>query len=266
MKPLLFMTALSLASVATADNIVIQNVCGVTGFASVTMSSGDCSIGTSIPVVGSTPYATSSAHIGLTLSASPAEYSVLTPSQHTSAFNGGRDLSSAGASSTINAEFDLTTAGPVRAGFLQAVWEPTSVGGSTDGTGGSFAVIMRTNDFYSNGGLSCSYFWPLAGCLDQQSLLGHFTRIPFTLGEDFEIRYVSTVNSGSYRFVGHTGAMVEMNYKFRLFEADGETPVAVLSAAPEPSAWALLLAGCSLLIAKRARPRLCPRRKTPAST
>jgi hypothetical protein len=127
-------------------------------------------------------------------------------------------------------------------------------------------VIMPTNDFYSNGGLSCSYFWPLAGCLDQQSLLGHFTRIPFTLGEDFEIRYVSTVNSGSYRFVGHTGAMVEMNYKFRLFEADGETPVAVLSAAPEPSAWALLLAACSLLIAKRARPRLCPRRKTPAST
>lgn len=248
MKPLVFVLALGLPVSALADRIIIQNVCGATGFVTVTTHFASCSVGGT-----NTPHAGSSAQIELSISAAPAEYTVLKANQQASASSAGRDLSSAGAGSTINAQFDLTTTGPVRPGFLQAAWDPNGTGGSTEGVSGSFAVVMPFNDSFVNGGVSCSYFWPLGSCLSQQALLLHDTRIPFTLGKDFEVDYVATVSANAYELNESSSGRIATVYDFRLFEADGFTPVAVLSTAPEPSASALLLVGFVLLFLMSAR-------------
>ncbi len=125
----------------------------------------------------------------------------------------------------------LTTAGPLRAGYLQ--WQGF---GSVDQQETSIKIttgIIQLAPYFLLAELTCSFT-----CTPGPGYFKAYPRIPFLLGAPFTLEAMGSNNAMSSSDLA-AGGLLTTNYQFRFFEADGFTPVAV-SEVPEPSSLALL--------------------------
>ncbi len=130
----------------------------------------------------------------------------------------------------------LTTAGPLRAGYIQLQFSG-SVDYIYDGTSAITSGIVNTNPNSSLPQFTCSEY---GGCTGN-SFLARRSMIPFVLGQAFTIEANGYFDNYAYGNDGFSGGSSQSNYQFRFLEADSLTPVGV-SPAPEPSTWLLLAA------------------------
>jgi hypothetical protein len=143
--------------------------------------------------------------------------------------------------SSGTAALDLSTAGPVRAGFIfysEAVFASSSLDDPNSSASANVSV----------GGLSlsCSGGYPTS-CAG--SLTGNdvgWTVLPFTLGQSFLFQEAfSSVSSDSQS--AETAGGASASFQFILLDADGKTPVSVFTVAPEPQSPMLLMLGLGVL-------------------
>lgn len=155
----------------------------------------------------------------------------------------------ANASANATATYELTTLGPVRQGVLTyfgtfSNWDL----GAGDDSGQISASLGSLSGSCGGAQPSCS---GLFGSVAPRS-------VPFTLGNSFSFQLADTFKAFGDPFVQGPGfASGTANFTFRLFEADGTTPVA-LYAAPEPGTLGFMLIsfvglGIVVIRARRAR-------------
>lgn len=193
--------------------------------------------------------ASASASFALNIASDPANFSILSTVQVTSAAIAGYQVplsTSSLATTQINWDDYLLTADPVRAGYLkiQSIQTPT-VG--TDGAGGfvNFGFSTAGNGI-TTGFIGCDNF---GGCVPGNGgINAEDPLIPITLGVPLELISQGAASANAERIVDDIQAVAIMieSYEFRFLEADGVTPVAV-SEAPEPAT--VLLVGAVLTAA-----------------
>jgi len=138
------------------------------------------------------------------------------------------------ASATTNISYQLLTQGPVRQGQLQVI-----------GFGDWSVAPGYNNSGIANVSLgsltgSCSSSFGPARCSGLLNYpVGNSSIITFTLGTPFALNF-SEIFAASAVFEENSSLTGRTILDFKLFEADGKTPVAIY-AAPEPSSFSLLL-------------------------
>ena len=150
-------------------------------------------------------------------------------------------------SGSTTAEFGeyLTTAGPVRQGYVVLNLTNHNNGPEDNvGGGGSFNLSLlqgnRDLGVFNNGiGCGTSISDTCEGAL---GTLNHFDRsggFQVLLGQAFYATYNGSYSGADDGFNGNGSGVVDLDFQFEFTELDG-TPVAVMSAVPEPSTAGLL--------------------------
>ncbi len=162
------------------------------------------------------------------------------------------------ASSQVSVNETLFTTGSVRSGFVQVSATGGSAGdfrGSTGSLDLSFESIAVScfGAGASPNGADC-VFWPngfhsLPGYVLPVSLQ-HY---PFTLGQAFNFSYSGSAAADPPNPLNAGYGYANLQFQFRLFEADGVTPVAV-EAVPEPGTFTLFGAALGVLIVIKRKP------------
>jgi hypothetical protein len=138
------------------------------------------------------------------------------------------------ASATTNISYQFLTQGPVRQGQLQVIgfgdWD-VAPGYNNSGIASASLGSLTGSCSSSFGPARCS------GLLNYPT--GNSSVIPFTLGTSFVLNF-SEIFAASAVFNENSSLSGRTVLDFKLFEADGKTPVAI-SATPEPSSFSLLL-------------------------
>ncbi len=255
--PLLTLLALISAGSSFADTVGLtyNSSCTLEGFPTVvgnqTCSNDPTGHGTTnyvpgVPVFYSTINISSSGPTSFSSSGNAYGIGQSTPN---SIYTGLYDAGSQGTYST-----NLTTAGPVRAGFLkatisyegtQAAESPDFAGSYLTFTGGLLSVDSLANQFVANG-IGCGANYLYNSCLSEIQVLNYYGNhdgISVNLGTPFHLTYAARVESGgggpsADNVYGR--ASLNMTISYQLFEADGVTPVEVLSDVPEPATWSLM--------------------------
>ena len=159
----------------------------------------------------------------------------------------------ASATSTAQLSTNLTTAGPVRDGLLQIVFTNRSLGYPSAGAGwGTFSLSLNAG---LESSLGCGISWSTCNATSVAEHYNALGGLIVPLGTAFSLNYNGIFNAfAGGTAEGNGSGTVDLDYQFRFLEADGITPVAVLSAAPEPTSFGLL--GISL-----AATAFCKRRR-----
>jgi hypothetical protein len=175
----------------------------------------------------SEPPAAANAQVVLSLADNGADWSNLRTEQSGVAVQ-GRPASGQGsgpgteAHMLINYSNLLTTAGPLRAGYLQLQFSG-SVGYIYDGTSAITSGIVNPNLNSPLPQFTCAEY---GGCTGS-AFLAHNPMIPFTLGQAFIIEANGYFDTYAYGNDGFSGGSSQSNYNFRFLEADGLTAVEV---------------------------------------
>lgn len=187
-----------------------------------------------------------SVSINLQLAANPADFSLLNTAQTTSAnFTLQSPIGGISVSAATSIRFDeyLTTAGPVRPGYviIQA-FSPNTL--AVDGSGGQVVFNFPANSAGTEVGCSVQ---DGQECVPSNATIAALHPLnAISLGVPVELTAQGSLTSSAYNFPTEntTFGGVYGRYEFRFVEADGVTPVAV-SETPEPST--VLLLGAPLL-------------------
>lgn len=152
------------------------------------------------------------------------------------------------AKATASGEFStqLTTAGPIRAGWLEYDFDETDGGsGSIAYVGGAYGVVIGNTTVYRCIAGSSGWF----GLCEPS--WGTAVRLPITLGQSFALLMYQNESTRADLLVN---LILDTSLKIRLFEQDGTTAVALMET-PEPGTAMLLAAalGTVLLISRRRR-------------
>ena len=228
---LLTSSGLFAAPVSVTCGSLVQSITTDTGLTSASCASSTGSF------FG--PHATANAQVILNLAGNGANWSTLTTEQSGVAIQGlpGPGQGS-GPGTEVHARINysdlLTTAGPIRPGYLQLQFSG-SVSYIYDGSGAITTGIVNINPNSSLPQFTCEEY---GGCTGN-AFLQHNLLIPFTLGKAFTIEASGYFDAYAYCNDGISGGSAESNYQFRFLEADGTTAVEV-SQAPEPSTCLLL--------------------------
>jgi hypothetical protein len=255
-----------------ADGVTISSSCSLTNytrspFVPITTVSqaaaGNCNltlanptqgigaVGTStfvtldLPVLGN-PSAPVGAQISASAFASPSTDSVI-----------DTVLQSGSAAISLALNLSFSTSGPARAGYIQFS-APASLGVNYSNGGDrpdsqTAGISVGALSLTCPGSPNTDPFNFCGGSL--QAPRG--TLLPFSLGENFLFHEDAAMLAVTdARPSAIENGIVSVNFTFRLFEADGVTPVPIALATPEPASSWLAACGClCLLLARRRRPR-----------
>jgi hypothetical protein len=207
----------------------------------------------------STGNSSAAGRVTLALAADPSQWSTLTTYQGVSDDDyDSRPPVETTHSSAVTVDWSqlLTTAGPIRDGFLQV--QASARGGNP--YNGEIRMDMGF-DISQNAGdqpygdfhgtwLSCSARF--AFDCDPSNLYSHLGYPSVTLGTTMNLMADGTASSSAGLNEGMSRGDLTTTFQFRFVEADGVTPVAVelVSDAPEPATYVLIglsLAGAALL-------------------
>lgn len=173
------------------------------------------------------------------------------------------------ADASITLQYTLTTAGPIRPGYVEIDRLLSAAGSDYRNSGGVRDDFADVNAAIGNAvSVVCPEDYGFE-CAPS----GPGTLFPITLGQPFVFSEQITIDTSDW--VGGMGELfnygdylesgsAELNFNFRLVEADETTPVAV-ELVPEPSTFGLLAVIGVLMVGSR-RMRLDYRGKGPAAT
>ncbi len=150
-------------------------------------------------------------------------------------------LPSSGSTSAQFVEY-LTTAGPVRQGYVLLNLTNHNNGPEDNGSGGgSFNLSLLQGNPFLSSGIGCGTAISDT-CQGALGTLNHFDQLggfQVTLGQAFYATYTGFYSGAADGFNGNGTGLVDLDFQFQFTELDG-TPVAVMSAAPEPGTLGLL--------------------------
>lgn len=245
MRPANIILLLLSAIAACADPIISTSVtCQIYG-QSRTIAQSSCSQGLPPVTDPPPPYAaaTSSATVSLPQSSSDWFTVSLLATGNTTA--GGEWYRQNGiipesllaiATANNSIHFDLMTDGSPRAGLLEWRWRPVWLSNSGD----FFANLQ-----YSLGGYSGFCMGRTPNC----SGPGVMAPLrPFSLGSQFSFDANTDLGVDTLDMSLFSNGYAGMDLQFRLFEADGVTPVIIRDAMPEPSVFLLVCLGIVAMI------------------
>lgn len=157
---------------------------------------------------------------------------LVTLSSNVDGYNGATSPGSVNAESIINET--IRTLGDPRLGRIVL-----SVTGDTqqlDGVATTSVTLPNSTDGYVLSPVICGGF---SGCLNQDAYYKHYGSFGIELGTGFNLNAMAHAQLGYTPIMGGSGRS-NMVLTFSLFEADGVTPVDVMTATPEPATWSLL--------------------------
>jgi hypothetical protein len=147
---------------------------------------------------------------------------------------------------SVTIDYLFTTAGPVRAGFIQL--NQPSESSVSFVPGPDRPILQRANIAVGPLSQTCPGSYPYATCsgslTDPMTRFLPTTTLPFTLGQNFPFHEDVTLGVDSFQDIIENGSTLT-NFTFTLFEADGVTPVEIALATPEPGSQ--MLSACGLL-------------------
>lgn len=106
-----------------------------------------------------------------------------------------------------------------------------------------YVSLLDGNSNYIGSSIGCGGTYLTNGCTNIQSALIYYDNhggFPVQLGTPFSVFYsgdAMSFSGGPFADSYSGYANLDMSIQFSLFEADGITPVAVVSAAPEPATY-----------------------------
>jgi hypothetical protein len=226
-----------------------------------TTYSASCSGGASYPSRIGNAFA--SASVGLSLATDPDQFSTVTTSMASyvqQAYQNDPEnpsrMPGGGAQASINYRTSIATDGPTRSGYLQLDFTYSNAS-FYDGDAQSAVGIQVPNaslltdvSCNSNGSVG-------SACSPGLTYYQRFGLIPVTLGSPYRLYATGNLNNVATGFDGASSGFLTVVYRFRFLESDQTTAVQALEVsdmtpAPEPSSWALLIAGAGLLAARTA--------------
>jgi hypothetical protein len=143
----------------------------------------------------------------------------------------------------------LTTAGPDRAGLIQVLYTPM-VTVTSDGINGNYSVSLPGVPT-----VGCNLTGVTSADACQQYVQNFQNHLfSFDLGTQFDFNLAGVLTAYGNSDNSNASGYADVDYRFRFFEADGLTPVAVQLVTPEPASWTLLVVGVLLIIFGRCRP------------
>jgi hypothetical protein len=215
---------LLLLACVTASGTTVTNVaCFATGATAITGTS-NCSTGTG----AGSPSSTASSSVSVS-----GDLLSFTFSQSVRAVYAGSGLSGTSeADASGDVSLSLSTAGPVRQGYLRLLYEPIVWGLSPGDFSGTLSVAV-------NSGKTACGINPNQMCPFPFVPSDAAPAIPFTLGQSFSIDVNQSTRAFADFIEGSSLNIVNSRVILRILDTDGATPVAV-SETPEPASWMLL--------------------------
>lgn len=240
MKCLTALFAMLIASAASQAAIVLNSSCSATfGSNTSSESGGPSCVAVADNNIGY-PFSTASASITGMETVSPVG-SPAPPSSISYTFSETTGGLGYDATASVSGSDSLTlyTAGPVRQGEL-TFDEGTSLAGHDS----SLSTTLVIGSLFTHCTESANTYPGCTGNFGSPVGEGSMT-VPFTLGQPFafDFRVSSDVSGGITQHVGNG----DVSFSFNLFEADGTTPVQVLT--PEPSTIGCIACGLLGLLA-----------------
>lgn len=139
-------------------------------------------------------------------------------------------------SSASLTDVTLITAGPGRAGLVQVLYTPM-VTVTSDGTNGSYSVSLP--DVPTVG---CDLIGVTSAGACQKYVVNFQSHLfPFNLGTQFNFSFNGLLTAYGNPDNSYASGYADVDYRFRFFEADNVTPVAVQLITPEPATWLLVV-------------------------